>query len=89
MRSGNLADFKWNRNRWIGNSWRKPKLYAGVFMLIFGTIALLRTLGTPRLAALHGSDVAQLLASGALFGTGLVSLIRDCSGVSPGRAVRY
>jgi hypothetical protein len=45
-------------------------------MLVFGLIALLRILSTPRLENLHGSDVVQLLASGALFGIGITVLFR-------------
>jgi hypothetical protein len=43
---------------------------------MFGILALLRIMGNPRLATLHGSDVVQLIASGVLFGTGFTVLFR-------------
>jgi hypothetical protein len=43
---------------------------------MFGTFALLRMLGNPRVEALHSSDVVGLIASGLCFGFGLALLLR-------------
>jgi hypothetical protein len=56
---------------------RKSRVSTAAFMLVFGLIPLLRILSTPRLENLHGSDVVQLLASGALFGIGITVLFRS------------
>lgn len=47
---------------------------AGISLLLLGALTLLRMLGNPRLAALHGSDVVSLTASGACLGIGLAAL---------------
>jgi hypothetical protein len=39
-------------------------------MLLFGLLALLRMIVSPRFATFHGSDVVQFLASGLCFGFG-------------------
>jgi len=54
----------------------RRRMIAGVFLLMFGTFALLRMLGNPRLEALHGSDIVGLMASGLCFGFGLALLLR-------------
>jgi hypothetical protein len=43
---------------------------------MFGTLALLRMIGNPRVQTLHGSDVLGLIASGLCSGAGLVLLLR-------------
>jgi hypothetical protein len=55
---------------------RRRRVIAGVFLLMFGTFALLRMIGNPRVQALHGSDVLGLLASGLCFGAGIALLLR-------------
>jgi hypothetical protein len=47
----------------------------GVGLLFFGSMSLLRMLGNPRLAALHGSDIVALTGSGACLGVALVALL--------------
>ena len=44
-------------------------------LLAFGLVSFLRILGNPRLQALHGSDIVQLVASGMCFGGALVALL--------------
>jgi hypothetical protein len=51
-------------------------VFAGVFLLMFGMLALLRMIGNPRVETLHGSDVLGLIASGLCFGFGLALLLR-------------
>lgn len=43
--------------------------------LLFGILALVNMLGNPRLSALHGSDIVQLVAVGLCFGVSLTTLI--------------
>jgi len=54
----------------------RRRIIAGVFLLMFGALALLRMIGNPRVQTLHGSDVLGLIASGLCFGAGLVLLLR-------------
>ena len=42
---------------------------------LMGVLALLANLSNPRVAAMHGSDVLKLVASGFLLGIGLASLL--------------
>ena len=49
------------RSRWLGS-----------VLLVLAVITFVRTINVPRLEALHGSDIAQLTACGALFAVGLV-----------------
>jgi hypothetical protein len=46
-----------------------------VLTLPLGVLLILSNLGNPRVAALHGSDVLKLIASGFLLGIGLASLV--------------
>ena len=46
----------------------KRRFMAPLFLLLFGLFALVSALGEPRLAALHGSDIVRLVASGLCFG---------------------
>jgi hypothetical protein len=43
--------------------------------LLFGILSFSSSISNPRVAALHGSDVLQLMASGMCFGVTLVLLI--------------
>ena len=43
--------------------------------LLFGILSFSSSSSNPRVAALHGSDVLQLMASGMCFGVTLVLLI--------------
>ncbi|HEY7635574.1 MAG TPA: hypothetical protein VH763_08525 [Gemmatimonadales bacterium] len=43
--------------------------------LFFGLLSLFNMFNKPRFAALHGSDVVQLIATGMCFGVALVTLI--------------
>ncbi|SEG69326.1 hypothetical protein SAMN05421819_4337 [Bryocella elongata] len=49
---------------------RKPNWITGAFVILFGVLALLRSLSNPRMAAAHGSDRLQLIAVGLCFGIG-------------------
>ena len=54
---------------------RKRRVLLFVFMLMFGLFPLLNSLSNPRLAAAHGSDFVQLIASGLCFGFGFGVLL--------------
>ena len=54
---------------------RRRRIIVGVFMLMFGLLPLLNTIGNPRIQTLHGSDVSGLIASGLCFGFGLGLLL--------------
>ena len=54
---------------------RRRRVIAGVFLLTFGALALLRMMGNPRVQALHGSDVLGLIGSGLCFGAGFALLL--------------
>jgi hypothetical protein len=43
--------------------------------LMFGVISLSNSLGNPRIAALHGSDVVQLIGSGMCFGAAIAVFV--------------
>jgi hypothetical protein len=43
--------------------------------MLFGLFPFLNSLSNPRIAALHGVDILQLVASGLCFGVGLGILI--------------
>ena len=53
---------------------RKSSRIAGVFLILFGLMPLLNSLGNPRLAAAHGSDLLKLIAVGLCFGIGALML---------------
>lgn len=55
---------------------RGRKLTVALFILLFGGLALVNALGNPRLRALHGSDVVQLVAVGLCWGAGGVLLVQ-------------
>jgi hypothetical protein len=46
------------------------RIIVGLFMLMLGVPPLLNALGNPRVQALHGLDVLQLIASPLVFGFG-------------------
>jgi hypothetical protein len=54
---------------------RRPILFLFLFLLLFGSFALFNSLNNPRMAALHGSDFVQLIASGICFGFALAILL--------------
>jgi hypothetical protein len=54
---------------------RRRKLAPFWVPLLFGLLGLANVVGRPRLAALHGSDVVQLLGIGMCFGVALTSLV--------------
>jgi hypothetical protein len=43
--------------------------------LLFGFMSLASAVSRPRMAAVHGSDIVQLIASGMCFGVALTTLI--------------
>jgi len=49
---------------------RNSSRIMGVFLMLFGVMALLNSLSNPRLAAAHGSDRLKLIAVGLCFGIG-------------------
>jgi hypothetical protein len=49
---------------------RKSSRITGVFVILFGVLALLNSLDNPRLAGAHGSDLLKLIAVGLCFGIG-------------------
>jgi len=53
-----------------GMNRRKPNWITGAFVILFGVLALLKSLSNPRMAAAHGSDRLQLIAVGLCFGIG-------------------
>lgn len=53
----------------------KRKLVLVLFLMLFGLFPFLNSLSNPRIAALHGVDILQLVASGLCFGVGLGILI--------------
>ena len=54
----------------------RQRVFAGVFLLMFGMLPLLRMIGNLRFETLHGPDVLGLIASGLCFGFGLALLLR-------------
>jgi hypothetical protein len=53
----------------------KNSRFAGLFLLLFGFMALMGSLGKDRVAALHGSDIIGLMASGGCFGIAFIGLL--------------
>ena len=53
---------------------RNSSRIMGVFLMLFGVMALLNSLSNPRLAAAHGSDLVRLIAVGLCFGVGALLL---------------
>ena len=70
---GLQTGLKWAIGECMHN--RKANLRMGVVLLFFGSMSLLRMLGNPRLAALHGSDIVALTGCGACFGVAFVALL--------------
>lgn len=54
---------------------KKSSRFTGLFLALMGAFVLLNNLGKPRVAALHGSDVLGLVASGLCFGVAFVGLL--------------
>ena len=54
---------------------RKRRMALCLFLFLFGLLPLLRSIGDPRLEALHGSDFVRLIAAGFCFGAGFGALI--------------
>jgi hypothetical protein len=54
---------------------QKHSRLTGLFVALFGVMALLSSLSKPRVEALHGSDILGLVASGICFGVAFVGLI--------------
>ncbi len=54
---------------------RKARIFVGLFVLLSGLPPFINSMGNPRIATLHGTDVIGLLASGSCFGFGLALLI--------------
>ena len=54
---------------------KKSSRFTGLVLMLLGAMKLLNDLGKPRIAALHGSDVVGLVASGMLLGVGFVGLM--------------
>jgi hypothetical protein len=49
---------------------RKRRIFLFVFLILFGIFAILNVLSRPRLSAVHGADIVQLVAAGFCFGMG-------------------
>ena len=49
--------------------------FTGLFIALWGTLALLNSLSKPRIAALHATDILGLIGAGMCFGVALVGLI--------------
>jgi len=54
---------------------RKRRLTLFAFLMMFGAFAFSAIAAKPRFTSYHGSDVVQLMASGACFGAGLGVLL--------------
>jgi hypothetical protein len=54
---------------------RKRRVIASIFAMMLGLFALANSWSNPRLAAIHGSDIAQLIAAGFCFGAAFGLLI--------------
>lgn len=50
-------------------------MYVALAILMFGVFALVNSISNPRLKALRGSDILQLLAVGLCFGSGIALLV--------------
>jgi hypothetical protein len=50
----------------------KRKIVPFIVPLLFGIMSFSSSISNPRVAALHGSDVLQLMASGMCFGAAIV-----------------
>ena len=54
---------------------KKSSRFTGVVMMLAGAMVLSNNLDKPPVAALHGSDVLGLVASGMLLGVGFFGLM--------------
>jgi hypothetical protein len=54
---------------------RKYGRLAGLFVILFGVMALTSSLLKPRIQALHGSDIVGLVGAGMCLGVGFVCLL--------------
>lgn len=54
---------------------KKGSRLTGLIAITLGTTVLLNNLSSPRVEALHGSDVFGLVASGICLGIGLMGLM--------------
>ena len=54
---------------------RRRRVFVFVFLLMFGSFALLGIISKPRFETYHKSDVVQLVASGLCFGMGIGLLV--------------
>ena len=54
---------------------RKYGRLAGLFVILFGVMALTSSLLKPRIQALHGSDILGLVGAGMCLGVGFVLLV--------------
>ena len=48
--------------------------WTAIFTVTWGTLALLNSLGKPRVAALHASDILGFIGAGMCFGVAMVAL---------------
>jgi len=53
--------------------------FTGLFIALWGTLALLNSLSKPRIAALHATDILGLIGAGMCFGVAIVGLIAGTS----------
>jgi hypothetical protein len=58
-----------------GRRMKKSSRLTGFALMLLGAMVLLNNLDKSRVAALHGSDVCGLVASGMLLGIGFVGLM--------------
>jgi hypothetical protein len=59
---------------------RSPRLIAALVVLMFGCFPLINMLGNPRVRAMRGPDVLQILAVGLCFGAGAALLALSMQG---------
>lgn len=59
----------------IGGCMPKNSRITGLLLFLVGFMALLASLGKPRVAALHGADILGLIACGFCFGVGFAGLL--------------
>ena len=49
----------------------KRRMFLFVFLILFGIFAVMNVLSRPRLSAVHGADIVQLIAAGFCVGIGV------------------
>ena len=47
---------------------RRGRVFVFFFLLLFGTLGILRAVDNPRLQQAHGSDIVKLVGAGMCFG---------------------